>query len=237
MEYAATFDFRRLAAAAGLLAVAQRHSPMRAKSPAASVWLASRSPPKPSPSAPSSSWCGSPAAVHLTRIVVGAGVAGPSRPARRLPMTCDVGITLLLTENDIGYFNPHARFCPPLRDPGATVRPCPLPLPLAGLPSVPTIRRSVPTTSCCLSAKPSRAPPAGSAAAADLKWAEAAKVDPADRAGPHYRHRRRVLGSWRVAWPGGRHECRMFASSIRRDLATDAEALKSRGKNSPGRVT
>ena len=33
-----------------------------------------------------------------------------------LPITCDVGVHhLLLTENDIGYFNPHARFCPPLR--------------------------------------------------------------------------------------------------------------------------
>jgi len=33
-----------------------------------------------------------------------------------LPISCDVGVHhLLLTENDIGFFNPHARFCPPLR--------------------------------------------------------------------------------------------------------------------------
>ncbi|MGG6499337.1 UNVERIFIED_CONTAM: dihydroorotase, partial [Bacteroidetes bacterium 56_B9] len=33
-----------------------------------------------------------------------------------LPITCDVGVHhLLLTENDIGYFNTHARFSPPLR--------------------------------------------------------------------------------------------------------------------------
>jgi dihydroorotase len=36
-----------------------------------------------------------------------------------LPITCDVGVHhLLLTENDIGYFDPHARFAPPLRSQG-----------------------------------------------------------------------------------------------------------------------
>ena len=55
--------------------------------------------------------------VHLTRLSSAAGVA-LARAARDegLPLTCDVGIHhLLLTDNDIGYFNPHARFCPPLR--------------------------------------------------------------------------------------------------------------------------
>jgi dihydroorotase len=55
--------------------------------------------------------------VHLTRISSAAGMALIQRARHdQLPITCDVGVHhLLLTENDIGYFNPHARFCPPLR--------------------------------------------------------------------------------------------------------------------------
>ncbi|MCB4359762.1 dihydroorotase [Quatrionicoccus australiensis] len=55
--------------------------------------------------------------VHLTRLSSAAGVA-LLKAARDegLPVTFDIGIHhLLLTENDIGFFNPHARFCPPLR--------------------------------------------------------------------------------------------------------------------------
>ena len=56
--------------------------------------------------------------VHLTRISSAAGIAMLQRAKHEgLPVTCDVGVHhLLLTENDIGFFNPHARFCPPLRD-------------------------------------------------------------------------------------------------------------------------
>ncbi|MBS1140825.1 MAG: dihydroorotase [Proteobacteria bacterium] len=55
--------------------------------------------------------------VHLTRISSAAGMALIQRAQHdHLPITCDVGVHhLLLTENDIGFFNPHARFCPPLR--------------------------------------------------------------------------------------------------------------------------
>ncbi len=55
--------------------------------------------------------------VHLTRISSAAGMALIQRARHdHLPITCDVGVHhLLLTENDIGYFNPHARFSPPLR--------------------------------------------------------------------------------------------------------------------------
>lgn len=55
--------------------------------------------------------------VHLTRISSAAGMALIQRARHDgLPISCDVGIHhLLLTENDIGFFNPHARFCPPLR--------------------------------------------------------------------------------------------------------------------------
>lgn len=55
--------------------------------------------------------------IHLTRLSSAAGVALASQAqAEGLPVTFDVGVHhLLLTENDIGYFNPHARFAPPLR--------------------------------------------------------------------------------------------------------------------------
>lgn len=55
--------------------------------------------------------------VHLTRLSSAAGVAMlAAAKAEGLPVTFDVGIHhLLLTENDIGFFNPHARFSPPLR--------------------------------------------------------------------------------------------------------------------------
>jgi dihydroorotase len=55
--------------------------------------------------------------VHLTRISSAAGMALFQRAQHEgLPITCDVGVHhLLLTENDIGFFNPHARFSPPLR--------------------------------------------------------------------------------------------------------------------------
>ncbi|MDP2879988.1 MAG: dihydroorotase [Azonexus sp.] len=55
--------------------------------------------------------------VHLTRLSSAAGVALVQRAQHEgLPITFDIGVHhLLLTENDIGYFNPHARFSPPLR--------------------------------------------------------------------------------------------------------------------------
>lgn len=55
--------------------------------------------------------------VHLTRLSSAAGVAlVEAARADGLPVTFDIGVHhLLLTDNDIGYFNPHARFVPPLR--------------------------------------------------------------------------------------------------------------------------
>jgi dihydroorotase len=55
--------------------------------------------------------------VHLTRLSSAAGVALVTAARDEgLPVTCDIGIHhLLLTEDDIGFFDPHARFCPPLR--------------------------------------------------------------------------------------------------------------------------
>jgi dihydroorotase len=58
--------------------------------------------------------------VHLTRLSSAAGVALAARAREEgLPITCDIGIHhLLMTDNDIGFFNPHARFSPPLRSEG-----------------------------------------------------------------------------------------------------------------------
>lgn len=55
--------------------------------------------------------------VHLTRLSSEAGVELVRRArSEGLPVSFDIGVHhLLLTENDIGFFNPHARFCPPLR--------------------------------------------------------------------------------------------------------------------------
>jgi len=55
--------------------------------------------------------------VHLTRLSSAAGAALTAQARDEgLPLTCDVGVHhLLLCENDIGFFNPHARFVPPLR--------------------------------------------------------------------------------------------------------------------------
>jgi dihydroorotase len=55
--------------------------------------------------------------VHLTRLSSAAGVALVKGAIDEgLPLSFDIGVHhLLLTENDIGFFNPHARFNPPLR--------------------------------------------------------------------------------------------------------------------------
>ncbi|MBL8520964.1 MAG: dihydroorotase [Betaproteobacteria bacterium] len=59
------------------------------------------------------------ARVHLMRISSAAGVDLVRRAkAEGLPLTADVGIHhLLLTDRDIGYFDPQLRFAPPLRAP------------------------------------------------------------------------------------------------------------------------
>jgi len=58
--------------------------------------------------------------VHLTRLSSAAGVTLVKQAiAEGLPLSFDIGVHhLLLTENDIGFFNPHARFSPPLRAQG-----------------------------------------------------------------------------------------------------------------------
>lgn len=55
--------------------------------------------------------------VHLTRLSSAAGVALVKAALDEgLPLSFDIGVHhLLLTENDIGFFNAHARFLPPLR--------------------------------------------------------------------------------------------------------------------------
>lgn len=59
------------------------------------------------------------AKVHLARLSSRLGVAlVRAAKTEGLPLTCDVGIHhLLLTDRDIGYFDAHFRFSPPLRSP------------------------------------------------------------------------------------------------------------------------
>ncbi len=59
------------------------------------------------------------ARVHLMRLSSAAGVdLVRAAKAEGLPLTADVGIHhLLLTDRDIGYFDPQYRFAPPLRSP------------------------------------------------------------------------------------------------------------------------
>lgn len=56
-------------------------------------------------------------ALHVRRISSAAGLEGVARAkAEGLPVTCDISINHLhLSEQDIRYFNPHARLIPPLR--------------------------------------------------------------------------------------------------------------------------
>ncbi|MBS3916258.1 MAG: dihydroorotase [Sulfuritalea sp.] len=56
-------------------------------------------------------------ALHVKRVSSAAGLEGVARAkAEGLPVTCDISINHLhLSEQDIRYFNPHARLIPPLR--------------------------------------------------------------------------------------------------------------------------
>lgn len=172
--------------------------------------------------------------VHLTRISSAAGIALIQRARHdRLPITCDVGVHhLLLTENDIGYFNPHARFTPPLRAQGDRVA---LSTAAAsGLAAICSDHTPVGADDKLLpfgEAKPG-ATGLEVLLPLTLKWAEAAKVDlstavaritalPAEVLGLPSGH----LGVGAVA------DVCIFDPEATWQLTTDA--LKSRGKNSP----
>ena len=172
--------------------------------------------------------------VHLTRISSAAGMALIQRARQdKLPISCDVGIHhLLLTENDIGYFNPHARFCPPLRTQGD--RQALSDAVVAGWAAICSDHTPVGADDKLLpfgEAKPG-ATGLEVLLPLTLKWAEAAEVDlptalaritsvPAD-----------VLGVERSSLDAGTvADLCIFDPEATWQLTP--EALKSRGKNSP----
>jgi dihydroorotase len=139
---------------------------------------------------------------------------------------------LLLTENDIGFFNPHARFCPPLRAPGD--REALSNAAAGGLAAICSDHTPVGADDKLLpfgEAKPG-ATGLEVLLPLTLKWAEAAGCAYAAGAGPHH------LGAGRSAWPGQRPTGRGAAADVcifdpEATWQLTPEALKSRGKNSP----
>ena len=172
--------------------------------------------------------------VHLTRISSAAGMALIQRARHDgLPISCDVGVHhLLLTENDIGYFNPHARFCPPLR--AQSDREALSNAAASGLAAICSDHTPVGADDKLLpfgEAKPG-ATGLEVLLPLTLKWAEAAKVDlPAALA------RLTCAPAEILGLPGGQ-----LAEGSAADICVfdphatwqlTPEALKSRGKNSP----
>ncbi|AXS81141.1 dihydroorotase [Dechloromonas sp. HYN0024] len=172
--------------------------------------------------------------VHLTRLSSAAGVALVQRAqAEGLPVTFDIGVHhLLLTENDIGYFNPHARFSPPLR--AQSDRQALSNAAAAGLAAICSDHTPVGADDKLLpfgEAKP------GSTGLEvllplTLKWAEAAGVSLPDALARITSAPAEVLGL-----PSGQLAIGAVADLCIFDPAAiwqlTPEALKSRGKNSP----
>jgi dihydroorotase len=172
--------------------------------------------------------------VHLTRISSAAGMALIQRARHDgLPITCDVGVHhLLLTENDIGFFNPHARFSPPLR--AQSDRQALSTAAAAGLAAICSDHTPVGADDKLLpfgEAKPG-ATGLEVLLPLTLKWAEAAKVDLPSALARITSAPAEVLGL-----PGGQLAVGAVADVCIFDPEATwqltPEALKSRGKNSP----
>lgn len=172
--------------------------------------------------------------VHLTRISSAAGMALIQRARHdHLPITCDVGVHhLLLTENDIGYFNPHARFSPPLR--AQSDRVALSNAAASGLAAICSDHTPVGADDKLLpfgEAKPG-ATGLEVLLPLTLKWAEAAKVDLPTALARITASPAEVLGlpSGQLAVGATADVC-MFDPEATWQLTP--ETLKSRGKNSP----
>jgi len=172
--------------------------------------------------------------VHLTRLSSAAGVALVQRAQHEgLPVTFDIGVHhLLLTENDIGYFNPHARFSPPLR--AQSDRQALSNAAAAGLAAICSDHTPVGADDKLLpfgEAKP------GSTGLEvllplTLKWAEAAGVSLPDALARITSAPAEVLGlpSGQLGTGAAADICIFDPAAI---WQLTPEALKSRGKNSP----
>ncbi|MBP5985633.1 MAG: dihydroorotase [Azonexus sp.] len=172
--------------------------------------------------------------VHLTRISSAAGMALIQRARHDgLPITCDIGVHhLLLTENDIGFFNPHARFSPPLRAQGD--REALSAAAAGGLAAICSDHTPVGADDKLLpfgEAKPG-ATGLEVLLPLTLKWAEAAKVDLSAALARITSAPAEVLGlaSGQLAVGAAADVC-IFDPEATWQLTP--EALKSRGKNSP----
>jgi len=172
--------------------------------------------------------------VHLTRLSSAAGVAlAQSAQQEGLPLTFDVGIHhLLLTENDIGFFNAHARFSPPLRT--QNDRQALSTVVAAGKTAICSDHTPVGADDKLLpfgEAKPG-ATGLEVLLPLTLKWAEAAGVGLADALACITSTPASVLGldSGHLA-PGAVADVCIFDAQATWQLTP--ETLKSRGKNSP----
>ena len=172
--------------------------------------------------------------VHLTRISSAAGIAMLQRAkAEGLPVTCDVGVHhLLLTENDIGFFNPHARFCPPLRD--QNDRQALSTAAATGLAAICSDHTPVGADDKLLPFGEAKAGATGLEVLLPLtlKWAEAAHVSLSDALARITAAPAEVLGleSGQLAVGATADICIFDPEAI---WQLTPEALKSRGKNSP----
>jgi dihydroorotase len=172
--------------------------------------------------------------VHLTRISSAAGMALVHRAQHdNLPISCDVGVHhLLLTDNDIGYFNPHARFCPPLRT--QNDRQALSDAVVAGWAAICSDHTPVGADDKLLpfgEAKPG-ATGLEVLLPLTLKWAEAAKVDLPTALARITSAPAEVLGlSGGQLAVGATADVCIFDPEANWQLTT--ESLKSRGKNSP----
>jgi len=172
--------------------------------------------------------------VHLTRLSSAPGVALVHRAQQEgLPLTFDIGVHhLLLSENDIGFFNPHARFCPPLRTQGD--RQALSDAAAAGLAAICSDHTPVGADDKLLpfgEAKPG-ATGLEVLLPLTLKWAEAAGVGLSDALARITSAPAAVLGlaSGELAVGSVADLC-LFDPAATWQLTP--EALKSRGKNSP----
>jgi len=172
--------------------------------------------------------------VHLTRLSSAAGVALVSAArAEGLPVSFDIGVHhLLLTENDIGFFNPHARFSPPLR--AQSDRQALSDAAAGGLAAICSDHTPVGADDKLLpfgEAKPG-ATGLELLLPLTLKWAEAAGVGLADALARLTSAPAEVLGlPLGTLTPGAVADVCIFDPQA--DWLVTPEALKSRGKNSP----
>ena len=172
--------------------------------------------------------------VHLTRLSSAAGVALLAQAkAEGLPISFDIGVHhLLLTENDIGFFNPHARFSPPLR--AQNDRLALSNAAASGLAAICSDHTPVGADDKLLpfgEAKPG-ATGLEVLLPLTLKWAEAAKVSLSDALARITSAPAKVLGlqTGQLALGASADICIFDPEAI---WQLTPEALKSRGKNSP----